>query len=321
MLDEPSNGLDPEGIIWIRELLRRLAGEGRTVLVSSHLMNETASFADHLVVLGRGRLLADTPMREFIDARVQPRVRVRTTDATAPHERPRRGTATTPCEHEDGHWTVHGRARGRDRRASPPPTASRSSNSPHEEATLEQAYLDLTAAETEFTARRRRPDHAVQEASTMPSHRVLHSEWIKIRTLRSLFGALLARSFARPPPFSALAGRLRRPADAGLRPAVHRRFFGVNFGQIAAITFGATAVSSEFHGGALRISLAAVPQRGRWFAAKMAAIGVPALAVGLVTAFATLVVGTGRARGRRRAASSTGRAGCAASSAAGSTSR
>lgn len=61
LLDEPSNGLDPEGIVWIRALLRRLAAEGRTVLVSSHLMNETASFADHLVVLGRGRLLADTP--------------------------------------------------------------------------------------------------------------------------------------------------------------------------------------------------------------------------------------------------------------------
>jgi ABC-2 type transport system ATP-binding protein len=54
--DEPSNGLDPEGIIWIRELMRGLAREGRTVLVSSHLMNETATFADHLVVLGRGRL-------------------------------------------------------------------------------------------------------------------------------------------------------------------------------------------------------------------------------------------------------------------------
>ncbi|MEU6335577.1 ATP-binding cassette domain-containing protein [Streptomyces cellulosae] len=75
MLDEPSNGLDPEGIVWIRVLLRRLADEGRTVLVSSHLMTGTAAFADHLVVLGRGRLLADTPVREFIDARVRPAVR------------------------------------------------------------------------------------------------------------------------------------------------------------------------------------------------------------------------------------------------------
>ncbi|ELS51580.1 putative Nodulation ABC transporter NodI [Streptomyces viridochromogenes Tue57] len=94
MLDEPSNGLDPEGIIWIRELLGRLAGEGRTVLVSSHLMNETASFADHLVVLGRGRLLADTPMREFIHARVEPASV--SAPRTPPHSRPpSAGTATT----------------------------------------------------------------------------------------------------------------------------------------------------------------------------------------------------------------------------------
>lgn len=78
LLDEPANGLDPEGIVWVRSLLRGLAAEGRTVLVSSHLMGETAAFADHLVILGRGRLLADTPVREFIDARVRPQVRVRT---------------------------------------------------------------------------------------------------------------------------------------------------------------------------------------------------------------------------------------------------
>jgi len=60
MLDEPVNGLDPEGIRWVRDLLKRLAGEGRTVLVSSHLMSEMALTADHLIVIGRGRLIADT---------------------------------------------------------------------------------------------------------------------------------------------------------------------------------------------------------------------------------------------------------------------
>ncbi|MBJ6618537.1 ABC transporter ATP-binding protein [Streptomyces sp. DHE17-7] len=150
MLDEPSNGLDPEGIIWIRDLLRRLAAEGRTVLVSSHLMNETASFADHLVVLGRGRLLADTPMREFIDARVRPSVRVRTSDAAAlqaaladhGHEAVRQ---------EDGSWTVpHARVDDIGRAVSKAgvPILELSSA----EGTLEQAYLDLTAAETEFAA-------------------------------------------------------------------------------------------------------------------------------------------------------------------------
>ncbi|PWE11697.1 multidrug ABC transporter ATP-binding protein [Streptomyces sp. BSE7F] len=149
MLDEPSNGLDPEGIVWIRGLLRRLADEGRTVLVSSHLMNETASFADHLVVLGRGRLLADTPMRDFIDARVRPAVRVRTSDpdalenALARHGHP-------AVRHPGGHWTVPD-ARvddiGRLASAEGVPLLELTAD----EGTLEQAYLDLTAAETEFT--------------------------------------------------------------------------------------------------------------------------------------------------------------------------
>ncbi|MFE2333712.1 ABC transporter ATP-binding protein [Streptomyces coelicoflavus] len=150
MLDEPSNGLDPEGIIWIRGLLRRLAAEGRTVLVSSHLMNETASFADHLVVLGRGRLLADTPMREFIDARVRPRVRVRTPDATALKAALARH-GHDAVEHEDGYWTVH-HARvddvGRIVSGAGVPVLELAAD----EGTLEQAYLDLTATETEFTA-------------------------------------------------------------------------------------------------------------------------------------------------------------------------
>ncbi|MFF4805787.1 ABC transporter ATP-binding protein [Streptomyces sp. NPDC001351] len=151
MLDEPSNGLDPEGIIWIRALLRRLAGEGRTVLVSSHLMHETASFADHLVVLGRGRLLADTPMREFIDARVQPRVRIRTTDPTALKSALARH-GHDAVEHEEGHWIVdHARVDdiGRLASAAGVPLLELAA----EEGTLEQAYLDLTGAEAEFTAR------------------------------------------------------------------------------------------------------------------------------------------------------------------------
>jgi ABC-2 type transport system ATP-binding protein len=66
ILDEPVNGLDPEGILWIRGLLRGLAAEGRTVFVSSHLMSEAAQTVDHLVVLGRGRLLADTSATDFV---------------------------------------------------------------------------------------------------------------------------------------------------------------------------------------------------------------------------------------------------------------
>ncbi|WP_432927542.1 ABC transporter ATP-binding protein [Microbispora sp. CA-135349] len=69
LLDEPVNGLDPDGVRWIRELLRGLAAEGRTVLLSSHLMSEMELTADHLVIIGRGRLIADTPMRELTAVR------------------------------------------------------------------------------------------------------------------------------------------------------------------------------------------------------------------------------------------------------------
>lgn len=83
MLDEPFNGLDPEGIMWIRGLLRGLAAEGRAVLVSSHLMSELEDAADHLLVVGRGRVLADTPVSALITAASRGRILVRTTEREA----------------------------------------------------------------------------------------------------------------------------------------------------------------------------------------------------------------------------------------------
>jgi ABC-2 type transport system ATP-binding protein len=83
ILDEPVNGLDTEGIRWIRSLLRGLAAEGRTVFVSSHLMAEMAMTAQHLVVIGRGRLIADTGVEEFIAAAAPSTVRVRSDDPAA----------------------------------------------------------------------------------------------------------------------------------------------------------------------------------------------------------------------------------------------
>ncbi|MFF4805786.1 ABC transporter permease [Streptomyces sp. NPDC001351] len=116
---------------------------------------------------------------------------------------------------------------------------------------------------------------------------VLHSEWLKIRTLRSLVGCLAAVLLATA-AFSALAGADTEGASSAPLFSV---FFGVGFGQIAAIAFGTTAVSSEFRGGALRVTLAAVPRRGRWFTAKVAAVAIPVLVVGLVTGGVSLVVG------------------------------
>jgi ABC-2 type transport system ATP-binding protein len=80
LLDEPVNGLDPEGVLWIRNLMKHLASEGRTVLVSSHLMNEMAVTADHLIVIGRGRLLADAATDEVIARGSGQSVLVRTPD-------------------------------------------------------------------------------------------------------------------------------------------------------------------------------------------------------------------------------------------------
>ncbi|MFD5300297.1 ABC transporter ATP-binding protein [Streptomyces mutabilis] len=82
VLDEPVNGLDPEGILWIRNLMKSLAAEGRAVFVSSHLMNEMAVTADHLIVIGRGRLVADCSTQEFIERSTEQSVLVRTPDGT-----------------------------------------------------------------------------------------------------------------------------------------------------------------------------------------------------------------------------------------------
>src|SRR5665648_807654 len=81
ILDEPANGLDPEGILWIRNLMKALAAEGRTVFVSSHLMSEMALTADHLIVIGRGRLIADTSVEEFVNSASKKIVRVRSPQA------------------------------------------------------------------------------------------------------------------------------------------------------------------------------------------------------------------------------------------------
>ncbi|MEU5212862.1 ATP-binding cassette domain-containing protein [Streptomyces sp. NPDC020742] len=149
MLDEPTNGLDPEGIVWIRTLLKRLADEGRTVLVSSHLMAETALTADHLIVLGRGRLLADTSTAGFLRAHTQRRVRVRTTEGPRLCAALQRaGWQAAPDG--TGGWHVAG--------AEPSAIGELAAGLGipilelvDEEASLEDAYLRLTAEAAQFT--------------------------------------------------------------------------------------------------------------------------------------------------------------------------
>jgi ABC-2 type transport system ATP-binding protein len=150
MFDEPVNGLDPEGILWIRNLMKALAAEGRTIFVSSHLMSEMEHTADHLLVIGRGRLIADCTVAEFIAANSQQSVRVRT---------PQPGVLAkvvaaaggTVREDGDGVMVVLGLAVSQ-----VGDLAFENSVRLHElaptQASLEEAFMELTASSVQFQA-------------------------------------------------------------------------------------------------------------------------------------------------------------------------
>ena len=150
MFDEPVNGLDPEGILWIRNLMKALAAEGRTVFVSSHLMSEMENTADHLIVIGRGKLIAATSMKEFVAGASGASVRVRTPSADQLVREVTAKGATTSTD-EDGAIEVRGM------------TAEQIGDLAfsggirlHElttvRASLEEAFMELTASSVEYHA-------------------------------------------------------------------------------------------------------------------------------------------------------------------------
>ncbi|MFH8476631.1 ABC transporter permease [Streptomyces sp. NPDC018000] len=126
----------------------------------------------------------------------------------------------------------------------------------------------------------------------MSTTAVLRSEWIKIRSVRSVVGSLIAVLLVTLAiTVLAFATVGQAEADNADAEPLFDAFYALNFGQIAAISFGATAISSEYLNGALRISLVAVPRRNLFYAAKMTLVGAPALVVGLVTSFSAFTVG------------------------------
>jgi len=150
MFDEPVNGLDPEGILWIRTLMKALAAEGRTIFVSSHLMSEMENTADHLLVIGRGRLIADCTVDEFIAANSQQNVRVRTPQPDLLAKLVAAAGATVR-EDGDGSMVVSG--------LDPTRVGDLAYDNAvrlHElapvHASLEQAFMELTASSVEFHA-------------------------------------------------------------------------------------------------------------------------------------------------------------------------
>ena len=155
LFDEPVNGLDPEGIHWVRQLMRRLAAEGRTVFVSSHLMSEMAVTADHLIVIGRGRLLADLSTREFIDRHAAGFARVRTAGgADRAGERERlagvlRAAGAEVLAEPDGALRVSGLPLSRISDLAWEEKLRLHELSPHQ-ASLEEAYMQLTHGSVEY---------------------------------------------------------------------------------------------------------------------------------------------------------------------------
>ena len=219
ILDEPVNGLDPEGVLWVRNLLRQLAAEGRTVFLSSHLMSEMALTADHILVIGRGRIIADAPVADIIarsSGTTRDRPHPRTRPAGRPAARPRRHRhprrrrlPRSPRHHRPGH------RRGRRLRRPGPARAGAASRQPrglvhvadrrrrrvprHRQPLRRPDRSDRTGARhpagTELegdppmstqTALALSPAAVARaEAHRVTFPRVLHSEWIKFWSLRS----------------------------------------------------------------------------------------------------------------------------------------
>ena len=158
LLDEPVNGLDPEGIHWIRTLLRRLAAEGRTIFVSSHLMSEMSLTADHLIVIGRGRLIADLSVDEFVRRASKRLVRVRSPEGERLREAVAGEDVVVTVAH-DGSLEVSGLTAEQVGEA-----AAAAGVVLHEltplQASLEEAFMELTREDVEFRAGAAEPEEA-----------------------------------------------------------------------------------------------------------------------------------------------------------------
>jgi ABC-2 type transport system ATP-binding protein len=150
ILDEPFNGMDPDGIIWVRELLRSLAAEGRAVLVSTHLMGELQGMADHVIAVGRGRVLADANVSELLAHASRDEVRVRTSAPLAAVQTLRDAGADVTLG-DDETLSVSGLPAERVAQllsAAQVPAFEIAAN----HATLEEAYLQLTSGESQYAA-------------------------------------------------------------------------------------------------------------------------------------------------------------------------
>ncbi len=311
VLDEPVNGLDPEGVLWIRNLLKALAADGRTVFVSSHLMGEMAQTATQLIVVGRGRLIADTTVEEFVARASGSSVTVRTPEAGR-----LRDLLLPPGRHH------HQRAARRAARAGPERGADRRRGLAGARARLRAVpAAGLAGAGLHgnhpglggVPLRRRERDDGgggmttmTYAAPTAPATgqqmlrvtqpRVLLSEWTKFRSLRSTMWTLLTAvvlTIGIGALFSAVTANQYHTFSAADRASfnpVTTSLNGILFSQLAIGVLGVLLISGEYSTGMIRSSLTAVPRRLPVLRAKLGFRGV-AFAVMLVTSFVSFFVG------------------------------
>ena len=271
MLDEPVNGLDPEGIHWIRNLLKGLAAEGRTVFVSSHLMSEMALTADHLIVIGRGRLIADTSVDDFVRQASGNVVRVRSPQATRLAELLAGPDVTITSV--DGHGLLEvqglsaeqiGDARSRQRHRAPRADAAAGVARGRVHG-ADPRRRRVQGGRARGGAHERRD--ASERRAAVTQARVALSEWTKLRSLRSTRWSLLA-AVVFTIGIAALACAVVANHYPRMDPREQANFdpldvslAGVHLAQLAIGVLGVLVITGEYSTGMIRASMTAVPKR------------------------------------------------------------
>ena len=324
LLDEPVNGLDPEGVLWIRNLMKALAAEGRTILVSSHLMNEMAVTADYLIVIGRGKLITEASTEDVIARSTDKSVRVRTPDAdrladliTAAGGKVVRGRPGGGCRAAHGHrpGVVPDRRARRVRvhraaRADPAGLAGRGVHG----ADVRQPGIRRARPGSgdrgggEYPMTTTSPVAPTREPAGPAAGRhagfagLLRAEWTKIRSVRSTVWTLVIFVVVCI-GFTALITWLTethwygpKAAPRDIRAIADPVGFilgtGVGLGQLAIGVLGVLIITSEYSTGVIRASLLAVPRRLPVLAAKAVVFAVLLIVVTEIVAFCSFFVGS-----------------------------
>ena len=311
LFDEPVNGLDPEGVLWVRQLVRNLAAEGRTIFLSRHLMSEMALTADHLIVLGRGRIIADAPVADIIARRHRSRVHVRSPHASQLADL-LAGPDITVTRVETGLLEVTGLDASAQSATSPPGTASSiheltpqhalargGLHGPHRgRRRIPYGGTPMTTTTTTPTASRPAPR---TPTTSLSFGGVLRSEWIKLRSLRStvwsyasvvaiVLGLALVLALTTVSGVDGAPDTVGGPAEAQVGLLVQSSTFGVFLAQLVVAVLGVLVISGEYGTGMSRSTFTAVPKRLPVLAAKAAVLFVVTFLVGVIATVGAYVV-------------------------------